>query len=387
MRKLYFIWIALHILVWLAAMNVYRENLADEYWRLLGFSVFFVSFFLLPLFAKQTKASTALICLNAVIAVLSVYPLEPGTFNPFILLIVSLLVGEMTHRLPISRWIYPSIIKAAGIGLLAAEAKLSLVNSLFTTLYMLLLFGAAVLYKLKHDREYATNMRYEALLTEYRRLKRRVAGEEDAARQEERMLIGHEIHDSVGHKLTALLMQLEAFRLKEENRNQEQVQALKKLAHDSLEETRRAVKTLKQEETGGLHGIMRLIRNLETDSFLRIHFTVNHGAFSAPLNGEQSFVVYRSVQEAMTNIMKHSKAREAKVTFEAPGGSIFRFEISNPVAGKIAFQEGFGLRSMRERLQKIGGGLELYATAEHFAVNGWIRMNREEEERDQGTAR
>lgn len=384
MQKPYFIWIALHIMVWLGAMNVYRENLADEYWRLIGFSIFLASFFLLPLFANKPKVSTALICLNAVLSILSVFPLEQETFNPYLLLMVSLLVGEMTHRLPLPKWIFPSIIMAAGIGWFAANARLPFAYNLFIALYTVMLFGAAVRYKLTHDRGHSAALRYDALLTEYKRLKRRLASEEEAARQEERMLIGHEIHDSVGHKLTALLMQLEAFRLKEGGQNQEQVLALKKLAHDSLEETRRAVKTLKQEETGGLQGIMRLIRNLETDSFLRIHFTVNHGAFSAPLNGEQSFVIYRSVQEALTNIMKHSKAREAKVTFEAPGGSLFRFEISNPVTGNIAFQEGFGLRSMRERLQKIGGDLELYTNAEHFVVSGWVRTSGKGEGRDQG---
>lgn len=169
-------------------------------------------------------------------------------------------------------------------------------------------------------------------------------------------------------------MQLEAFRLDVSESNQEQVQSLKVLASESLEETRRAVKSLKTTEAGGLPGILRLIRKLEMESFMRIHFSVKHGAFTAPLTGEQAFAIFRSVQEALTNIMKHSTSREAEVMFEAPGGSIFRFEISNPITGDQPFQEGFGLTSMRERLERLGGDLEVFQTDEQFILRGYVKI-------------
>lgn len=169
-------------------------------------------------------------------------------------------------------------------------------------------------------------------------------------------------------------MQLEAFRLDVSESNQEQVQSLKVLASESLEETRRAVKSLKTTETGGLPGILRLIRKLEMESFMRIHFSVKHGAFTAPLTGEQAFAIFRSVQEALTNIMKHSTSREAEIMFEAPGGSIFRFEISNPITGHQPFHEGFGLTSMRDRLERLGGGLEVFQTDEQFILRGYVKI-------------
>jgi two-component system, NarL family, sensor histidine kinase FusK len=160
-------------------------------------------------------------------------------------------------------------------------------------------------------------------------MKRQLLVEEQQARQDERMLIGHEIHDSVGHKLTALLFQFEAFRLTAAEKDKETVEKLKELAEQSLEETRQAVRSFKQREGSGLQGVIRLIRKLEMESFMKIQFSVKHGAFAAPLTGEQSFAIYRAVQEALTNIMKHSSTREAQVIFESPGGSIFRFEVIN----------------------------------------------------------
>lgn len=88
------------------------------------------------------------------------------------------------------------------------------------------------------------------------------------------------------------------------------------------------MKVLKSNEIGGLQGILRLIRMLETESFIRIQFSVKHGAFTVPLTGEQSFVIFRSVQEALTNIMKHSNAREAEISFEAPGAVFFVLKLA-----------------------------------------------------------
>lgn len=371
----YFIWIALHVLVWLAAMSGYIDHIGQEFWRLLSLAGYFLVFFLIPLAAARLKHLSFLMSMGSIFSIITVYPLDQETFNPFILLILALLVAEMAHRLPLSYCILPAVIQVIGVGLLAYIANLTNMSSVFMMLYMLMLFSAAIVYSIKNTSDVSTKTRYDALLSEFRNLKRRVSAEEEQVRQEERRLIGHEIHDSVGHKLTALIMQLESFRLQTAPSSyQEQVLSLKNLAQESLDETRRAVRTFKQEETGGLPGIIRLIRRLESDSFLRIRFTVDHGAFSAPLDGEQSFVIYRSVQEALTNIMKHSKAREAKVAFEVPGGSVFRFEVSNPVANRTTFQEGFGLTSMRERLQKINGDLDVLTTEDQFIVRGWIRL-------------
>lgn len=380
--KPYLLRIVLQLLVWAAALSTYWGHMEIEYWRLLGAAVYFAVFFVLPLLSKQPKAATVLLCVMSALSAGSLYPVMNEAFNPFLLLIQCMVVWEMVQHLPLRRAVYPAALQIAGVCLVAARAGLEPSSWLFLLIHTLLLYIGAGVYRFKHEREASAQARYNTLISEYRSLKRRLASEEDFARQEERMLIGHEIHDSVGHKLTALLMQIESLRLKDGNPYRDEVDLLKQLAYDSLEETRRAVKTFKRGDTGGLQGIMRLIRKLESDSFLRIYFTVNHGAFSAPLDGEQSFVIYRSVQEALTNIMKHSKAREAKIVFEAPGGSVFRFEISNPVTPPYSYQEGFGLTSMRERLNKMNGDLEVFAASGRFVVRGWLYMTDREAPND-----
>ncbi|MFD2045221.1 sensor histidine kinase [Ornithinibacillus salinisoli] len=372
--NLYWVWILLNVMVWPFSLLYFNHHIDELTARLFGAFLYFVIFFIVPLVERKPNILVTLLSMNAIVTVITLFPYEDGLFNPYIILILSILIAEGFYRLPFSYSIIVGGSGALGLILTVLYSDLEPFVQICIGIYSVLLIMAMMYYKKTKNRSDDLNARYQVLLGEYRELKRRAISEEEIARQEERVLIAHEIHDSVGHKLTALLMQLEMFRLKISSEYKEQVLSFKKLANASLEETRRAVKSLKASDSGGLPGILRLIRKLEMESFIRIHFSVKHGAFTAPLTGEQSFVIYRAVQEALTNIMKHSQAREAEITFEAPGGGVFRFEISNPIRDNNKYQEGFGLTSMRERLEKFGGDLEVFKTEEQFVVTGFIKI-------------
>ncbi|WP_152656684.1 sensor histidine kinase [Oceanobacillus sp. CFH 90083] len=372
--KSYWIWLGLHIIVWLFAFLYLHENLTEMIWRLFGVSLFFILFFILPLLKNRPTVLTMLLAINACLSVITLFPGPYTGLNPFLILILTLLIAEAFQKSPYRLAFLVSGVSSIGMIYICYYTNAFLSIIAFILLYFVFLHAGLLLYKQNKDDKKDLFFRYDALLSEFRRLKRQAISEEEAARQEERNLIGHEIHDSVGHKLTALLVQLEAFRIQSSEQDQDHVTALKNLAQESLDETRSAVKALKNTNHGGLQGIIRLIRRLETESFIRTTFSVKYGAFAIPLNGEQSFVIYRSVQEALTNIMRHSQAREANISFAAPGGSVFRFEISNPVQDNRPFQEGFGLSEMRKRMENIGGHLEVRKTEEQFIVNGTLQI-------------
>lgn len=376
--KLYWIWLLFNVVPWIFAQFFISESVSvvELIWRLAGVTVYFALFFIMPLVRNKQIIILIILSVNSCIAIITLFPALGEEFNPYLLLILSLLMAEACYRLPVRLASIVAIIHIVGVMVIIWSVELSVFIISFIAIYLVFLLTAGFIYKQTKHRNDDLNARYDTLISEYRSVKRRVTHEEEIARQEERVLIGHEIHDSVGHKLTALLMQLEVFRLQASKKDKLQVESLKALANQSLEETRNAVKMLKSNEVGGLPGVMRLIRQLETESFIRIHFSVKHGAFATALTGEQSFVIYRSVQEALTNIMKHSNAREAEIMFEAPGGSIFRFEISNPIKNDHRFQEGFGLASMRERLEKIGGQLDVQKTEEQFIVIGFLTVKK-----------
>lgn len=353
----YWFWLLLLGASWTIGFVQLSISMSELPLRILGSALFFGMFFLAPLLRRTPLKAFLNLAGMAILSLLVFLPVQGEELNPYPLLVFTIIAGKAVYRL--------SAKAAAGIGtlLLAGVLLHSFIGNSgfspsFILLYALLIGSALVFFKKSHVLEEELQERNEALLSEYRKMKRRLLTDEQAARQEERTQIARDIHDSVGHKLTALLMQLEVFRLQAEGEAAGQLQELKSLAKESLEETRSAVKTLKHDEAGGVTAIIALIRKLEAESFLRVQFSVKHGALSAQLDNDQMVIVYRAVQEALTNVMRHSGAREADILFEAPGASVFRFTISNKNRDADAFREGFGLSSMRERIEQAGGEMK-----------------------------
>lgn len=344
--------------------------------KMLFSALLLAAYFAAPLFRRKPAVLTAVLCAAAVFATAALWPSggEGSNSNPYPLLVFALLAGKAAYRLP---GVYAAIVGT--FALVGAALPAAMGESELPPLFLLLFaigFGACAYYvrTLLGEKDEAA-ARSEALLSEYRMTKRRLTSSEEEARQDERAQVAREIHDSVGHKLTALMMQIEMQRLSADGDSKEMLAALKELARESLEETRSAVKALKGGESGGLSAILGLLRKLEAESLMRIEFTVKDGALTAPLAPAQSIAIYRALQEALTNAMRHGSAREARISFEAPGGgSVFRFEVANPVMQGGAFFEGFGLRGMRERIEESGGRLEISSYADVFIVRGMYTL-------------
>ena len=369
----YWFWLMMLGASWVMGLIQLSISISELPMRIFGSALFFGLFFLAPLVRRIPVLAFLNLLMMAVLAILIFWPAGETALNPYPLLVLTIIAGKAVYRLSARAAVVLGSVLAAG-ALLHSMAGGSGLSPLFILLYGLLVSAALVFFKKSHVLEGELQERNEALLSEYRKMKRRLLTDEQAARQEERTQIARDIHDSVGHKLTALLMQLEVSRLQAEGETAEQLQDLKLLAKESLEETRNAVKTLKHDEAGGVTAIIGLIRKLEAESFLRIQFSIKHGALSAPLGNDQMVIVYRAVQEALTNVMRHSQAREADIVFEAPGGSIFRFTVSNKTSGTATFREGFGLSSMRERIEQAGGELKAGPENGLFIVKGSLPL-------------
>lgn len=210
---------------------------------------------------------------------------------------------------------------------------------------------------------------YEQLLGEYRKLKRFSYQNERSARLEERTKIARDIHDSVGHKLTALLMQLEMLSIKERKKEYEE---LKALVRESLEETRHAVRALKMDESEGISSVLQLIRKLESESHIMVHFTTKQGVLSARLTNLQNIVLYRVIQEALTNAMRHAQSREVYIILGKNAIGDLEFSIKNRIFNAKPFQIGFGLTNMKERVEEAGGSLNVFQTNDEFVVHGTL---------------
>ncbi len=210
---------------------------------------------------------------------------------------------------------------------------------------------------------------YESLLNDYRIQKRQSYHNEHAARVEERNLIAREMHDSVGHKLTALMMQVEQFLIKEKK---EEYRLLKNMTEECLEETRKAVRLLQVEEPGGIASIIALIKKLESESNIHVHFTTKQGVLLVNLSNKQNAVLYRSIQEGITNAMKYGSSKAVHITLGVSPIGNLTFEIRNPYIHKHPFHYGFGLENMRNRIEEGQGKLEVFHLNGEFILQGNI---------------
>ncbi|MGD2179985.1 sensor histidine kinase [Lusitaniella coriacea] len=175
----------------------------------------------------------------------------------------------------------------------------------------------------------------------------------------ERTRIAREIHDSLGHSLTTLDVQLElAQRLYERDphRAADALSAAKGLSSQSLADVRRSVSAMR-EEGFDLNGAMRmLIEQFPRDLALQIDLQTNFPQL--PL--QTSHQLYCIVREALTNVQKHSRATHITVRgSQTPNGVLLVISDNGIGFDLCATWEGFGLRGMQERVQILDGEIKV----------------------------
>ncbi|WP_417898294.1 sensor histidine kinase [Bacillus haimaensis] len=323
--------------------------------------VFLAIYFTLPLW-KWRWAAYALA--GSSLAVLQIFVLEPTGLLPW-LLFYFLIIDGMVYRTKLSG-LLAVLIPFSAVIFHLEEPELCLFHMMLS---LLLIWMGALLQTYYSDNE-KMDKEWKALLMEYRLLKRQVTESEEAARVEERNRIARDIHDSVGHQLTAMMMQLAVA----EQSAKEDVSGIlaqsKQLARESLDGMRKAVKALQGEEDKGIASVLHLIRKLEAESRMRVQLTTKTGVLSVPLTNEQNITIYRFVQEGLTNAMRHGSSREISVTVEIIGEHSIQIAVVNKIDGPLQIVEGFGMENMRKCFEALQGRMERVVTNGDFTIKG-----------------
>jgi len=177
----------------------------------------------------------------------------------------------------------------------------------------------------------------------------------ESARVNERTRISRELHDLLGHHLTALSLNLEVAGHITEGQAQEHVHQAHTLAKLLLTDVREAVSQLRDSGAIDLAAALRPLT--EQVPSLVIHLDIEE-----PLSvedPEQAHVLLRCTQEIITNAVRHARARSLwiQVQREPPGQVVVQAYDDGVGADGIVI--GNGLRGMRERLQQCGGELQI----------------------------
>lgn len=201
----------------------------------------------------------------------------------------------------------------------------------------------------------------------------------ESTRAAERLRIARELHDVLGHHLTALSLNLEAALHAPEDKSREHMVTAQRLAKGLLEEVREVVSTLRQDEevppsdsAPALEGrLAAALAELRTgvDGPL-VHLTVRPDVrLGSP---ELAHTVLRWTQEVFTNAVRHAGARNLWLEVSDGGGGL-NLRACDDGRGAAEIVPGNGLQGMRERLERLGGRLDVAsAPGRGFEVTAWI---------------
>jgi signal transduction histidine kinase len=182
---------------------------------------------------------------------------------------------------------------------------------------------------------------------------------EDLAAVQERNRIAREIHDSLGHALTNLNIQLQTVvKLWQHDQNQarlflDHAQQLGKLAIQEVRQSVSALRVDASEKPTLDSAIASLMEDFRQSTGITIAHTIEIEALLPP---QVVKTLYRIVQEALTNICKYAQATQVRLELRAtPDGVHLTIEDNGHGFCPETHSHGFGLQGMRERVAALNG--------------------------------
>lgn len=184
-----------------------------------------------------------------------------------------------------------------------------------------------------------------------------------AAQEAERLRVAQELHDEVGQKLTAVLLQLGRVSRNASDPLAGELAETQELVRSCLEDARRIAVELRPEaldDFGLIRALSVLADRLTEHTGLEIERSLDQSI--PPLQPEVELVIYRIAQEALTNVVRHAETDLAHMRVAREEGLLV-LTVTDRGRGGGTFEEGTGVRGMRERAALIDAELTVGAGA------------------------
>jgi PAS domain S-box-containing protein len=188
------------------------------------------------------------------------------------------------------------------------------------------------------------------------------------AQEEERRRVSRELHDEASQALMALKISLDMLRkdLPEESQPLQQgIQQAVELADETMERIRLLAHDLRPPELDAV-GLDPVLEDYCREFGRRAHLAIDYQGTRLPvLPDEISICFYRVLQEALTNILKHARAGHVLVALRCAAGAILLSVVDDGQGFDLGVDQspaegsGIGLLGMRERVELLGGRLEV----------------------------
>ncbi len=234
--------------------------------------------------------------------------------------------------------------------------------------FTFVLFAAVVghlIYKLSHAQQKIEQQydelqeTHQALKSAHQQLHHYSSEIEELTLIRERNRISGEIHDTVGHKMTALLVQLQVAKElldSQPERSKQTMLLCEELARNTLQEIRLSVRTLKDhvQPQSLISTIRKLLEDYQKMTGLKSSFTVKGDVSHIPISIQLDTT--RVIQESITNAVRHGQADECSIVMGV-SESTLEIIIEDNGSGSTKVNPGFGLKNMRERVHEHGGSI------------------------------
>ncbi|HTO21406.1 MAG TPA: sensor histidine kinase [Spirochaetia bacterium] len=188
----------------------------------------------------------------------------------------------------------------------------------------------------------------------------RTVDEESSERERNR--ISREVHDISGYIFTNLIALMDAAGSMPRDDHAGLTDLLitaRKTAQEGLRETRLALHRLRNEqlrESNVPRAVFKIVSIFRTVTGLEVMLSLGNLPNSLP--HDMSLALYRTVQEALTNAVRHGKASQVRVIFWVEGDEL-RLTITDNGRGAFEIVKGIGLAGMEERLGPLGGSVHV----------------------------
>lgn len=176
----------------------------------------------------------------------------------------------------------------------------------------------------------------------------------EVSKQAERTRIARDLHDLLGHHLTALTIKLQVASRLSEGEAKSQVDECHAVAKLLLSDVREAVSSLRESGSIDFTQAVRLLADKIPKP--KVHLTVDDSFFVENITKAQTLL--RCVQETITNSMKHSGAENLWINMSRKNAEL-TVKIVDDGDIDNNWQKGNGIRGMEERLSECGGSLSL----------------------------
>jgi signal transduction histidine kinase len=221
--------------------------------------------------------------------------------------------------------------------------------SLFAAYYpfqLLAFFTSSLLSSEEHAREQAARVNAELVAT------RGMLAE--SSRSTERLRISRELHDVFGHRLAALSLNLDLARRVAAEEREPYIGTAYDLTRSLLGEVREVAANLRQDASLDVgQALHRLVRDVPHP---HVHLACPERLQTQ--DNAMAQVLVRCTQEAVTNAMKYANAKNLWIRVNESSAGV-ELEIADDGEGASELHTGNGLRGMRERVEELGGSVEL----------------------------